>query len=162
MHSREVDGRDAETVLVAKAIAAFERAGVGDDIIVSLVEALSCIVRIADSEEAFCVSRAEASRLVEIISDLAPRLVEQVGTKVSNDRYFLGMAGAFGIASLFGRSRAGAAASVTPDLLHDQFDHVLLLMAELQAILCICRIAGRGGLLRDIMADRTISNITKH
>jgi hypothetical protein len=72
------------------------------------------------------------------------------------------MAGAFGLASLFGKTKSEVNAAVTEPLLHDYFDHALLLLAELQILYCVHRIDGRRNLLRDIMTDRRIVSISKH
>jgi hypothetical protein len=126
------------------------------------VKGLNYVVQMADCREALHASRADASQLVGAIVAARPVLAQLVGGNVVDERHVLGMAGAFGLASLFGKTEAEINAVVTEPLLHDYFDHALLLLAELQILCCVHRIGKRGNLLRDILSDRRIVNITKH
>jgi hypothetical protein len=148
--------------LVASATEAFATAARGEQVLVNVVKGLNYVVQIADCREGLCASEIEAKQLVDAIVAAGPVLDKLVGGSVSNDRHVLGMTGAFGLASLFGKTKAEVNAAVTEPLLHDYFDHALLLLAELQILCCVHRIEERGNLLRDIMSDRRIVNISKH
>lgn len=156
------DRCDPDSGLIEPAISAFQSAARGENVIVSVVKGLSYVVRMADCREALHASRTDASQLVDAIVAAGPVLAELVDGNVVNDRHVLGMTGAFGLASLFGKTKAEVSAAVTEPLLHDYFDHALLLLAELQTLCCVHRIEQRGNLLRDIMSDRRIVNISKH
>jgi len=150
------------TDLMGSAVAAFTRAGRGEKVVVSVVEGLSYVLHIADRREALCASEFDAKQLADAIVAAGPVLAELVGGNVSNDRHVLGMAGAFGLASLFGKTKAEVTAAVTLPLLQDYVDHAGLLLAELQILCFVYRIEERGNLLRDVMSDRRIVNISKH
>lgn len=154
--------RDSEPSLIGPAIEAFASAARGEEILVSCVKGLNYVVQIADGPEALHVSQDDARELVSAIVGAGPVLAGLLGDTIVKDHYILGMVGAFGLASLFGKTGVEVRAEVTEPLLHDHFDHALLLLAELQTLLCIHRIEGRGNLLRDIMTDRRIVNISKH
>jgi hypothetical protein len=151
-----------DTNLIQPAIAAFASAARGEKVLVSIVKGLNYIVQMADCHEAMQTSCTDAAQLMEAIAAAGPVLAGLVSGNVVSDRHVLGMAGAFGLASLFGKSKAEVNAAVTKPLLHDYFDHALLLLAELQILCCVHRIEERGNLLRDIMSDRRIVNISKH
>ncbi|WP_398468007.1 hypothetical protein [Tardiphaga sp.] len=153
---------DNGRVQVDAAIEAFGKCEIGEDILINLVVGLRCIGQIADSDDVMRVTQGKAKELVESIVSASRKLAPNMVEAFPDDRFMLGMTGAFGLASLFGKSEAEVKSAITEPLLHDHFDHLLLLMCEVQKVCCMQRIEHRGHLLRDIMFDRSIVNISRH
>jgi hypothetical protein len=149
--------------LIETAIAAFTRAGRGEQAVVDTLEGVSCILQLADRMNASHEPQPAASRLVDTIITAGPIVTERVGSDVSlSDRYVLGMIGTVKLASLFGKTKAEIVASESPSLILDYIGHATILQAELR-ILCHARsIEERGNLLREIVSDRRTESFSKH
>lgn len=114
---------------------------------------LGRIVEIVQHPGMTMIASAAADRLGQSIVDLGPAFVARFAGLLRGDLAVTGLAGAVGLAGVFGKTSAQVVAVENEARVMDYFDHVMLLKTELEALCLRDRIERRGAPLRQFLAS---------
>lgn len=163
--SRKADRASAEasaTAAFAEALAAdaaesFNAAALQPDEMADRVMwGLGRIVEIVQHPGMTMIASAAADRLGQSIVDLGPTFVARFAGLLRGDLAVTGLAGAVGLAGVFGKTSAQVVAVESEARVLDYFDHVMLLKTELEALCLRDRIERRGAPREFLASIRTI------